>query len=258
MSEHFRLHVLPAGIGDALVLEYGTDDATSRVVIDGGVGKTAPVLAEFLGPTPDVELLVVTHIDNDHIQGALAMLEKRLCEPTIGDVWFNGFRHLPESPLESMGPVEGERLTNLIVDRGLPWNAHPAFAGGPVAVPDAAHPPVAVLPGGLSCTVLSPGPAELQALRPKWLPAVQEANLDPTAPLPEEELPPAGRLERMGSPDVAALAAQRTPPDTTEANGSSIALLVSWAGRSALLAGDAHPDVLSRCSSCRTTAARRT
>nr|NLI50659.1 hypothetical protein [Propionibacterium sp.] len=244
MSEHFRLHVLPAGIGDALVLEYGTDDATSRVVIDGGVGKTAPVLAEFLGPTPDLELMVVTHIDNDHIQGALAMLEKRLVEPAIGDVWFNGFRHLPESPLESMGPVEGERLTSLIVDRGLPWNAHRTFNGHAVAVTDPTHPPVAVLPGGLSCTVLSPGPAQLQALRPKWLPAVQEANLDPAALLPEEELPPPGRLERMGAPDLDALAAQKTPVDTTEANGSSIALLAAWAGRRALLAGDAHPDVL--------------
>jgi beta-lactamase superfamily II metal-dependent hydrolase len=244
MTDHFVLHVLPAGIGDALVLDYGTDDATSRILIDGGVTKTAPGLAEFLGPAPALELLVVTHVDNDHIQGALSMLEKRLVDPIVGDVWFNGFRHLPESPLESMGPAEGERLTTLIVERDLPWNAHEAFGGHAVAVADPACPPVAVLPGGLSCTVLSPGPAQLQALRPKWLPAVQEANLDPAALLPEEELPPPGRLERMGAPDLDALAAQKTPVDATEANGSSIALLVSWAGRTALLAGDAHPDVL--------------
>ena len=98
--------------------------------------------------------------------------------------------------------------------------------------------------GGLSCTVLSPGPAQLRALRPTWQSAVHEAHLDPAALLPEEELPPPGRLERMGAPDLEALAAQKTPVDSTEVNGSSIALLASWAGRTALLGGDAHPDVL--------------
>ena len=53
-DEVFRLHVLPAGIGDALVLDYGTTDELARVVIDGGVGKTAAPLAEFLGPTPKI------------------------------------------------------------------------------------------------------------------------------------------------------------------------------------------------------------
>ena len=67
-DEVFRLHVLPAGIGDALVLDYGTADVLSRVVIDGGVGKTAGPLADFLGPTPKIEMLMITHIDNDHIR----------------------------------------------------------------------------------------------------------------------------------------------------------------------------------------------
>ena len=52
-GEVFKLHVLPAGIGDALVLDYGTADMISRVVIDGGVGKTAGPLAEF--PRADTE-----------------------------------------------------------------------------------------------------------------------------------------------------------------------------------------------------------
>ena len=38
-NEVFLLHVLPGGNGDALVLEYGTDGDTHRVLIDGGVGQ---------------------------------------------------------------------------------------------------------------------------------------------------------------------------------------------------------------------------
>jgi hypothetical protein len=100
------------------------------------------------------------------------------------------------------------------------------------------------LPGGLKLTVLSPGHKQLNDLRKKWLPVVKEGGLDPTVPVAEEEPSPAGRLERMGGLDVEKLAAASTPQDSTEANGSSIALLAEWAGRSCLLAGDAHADVL--------------
>ena len=239
----FRLHVLPAGVGDALVLDYGTTNGLHRVVVDGGVKKTAEPLAGFLGPTPEIELLVVTHIDNDHIAGILHLLEADLSRPRLGDVWFNGFCHLP-GPLEPMGPVEGERLTSLMVARQLPWNTNPAFGGGPVTVGEAAAPRTATLPGGLSCTVISPGLDELRKLRATWAPVVQEADLDPARPVEPEPLPPAGRLERMGAVDLPLLAETRTPQDNKEANGSSIAFVASWAGRTVLLTGDAHPAVL--------------
>ena len=239
-GEVFRLHVLPAGVGDALVLDYGTEADVHRVVIDGGVGRIAQPLADFLGPTPQVEMMMISHIDNDHIAGLLKMLETGLIRAEIGDFWFNGFRHLPESGLEQMGPVEGERLTTFIVDHHIPWNANPAFAGGAVTRGAADEPLVATLPGGLACRVLSPGRQQLAKLRPKWVPAVQEADLDPAAPVAEEEPRPPGRLERMGAPDLVALAADRTPEDNKEANGSSIAIIAAWAGRTALLTGDAH------------------
>jgi beta-lactamase superfamily II metal-dependent hydrolase len=243
-DEVFQLHVLPAGIGDALVLDYGTADAVSRVVIDGGVGKTAGPLADFLGPKPKIEMLMITHVDNDHIMGALKMLEQRLNEPTIEDLWFNGYRHLPKSALQSMGPVEGERLTTLIVDRGLPWNANPTFGGHAVMTNGDTSPRVSTLPGGLACTVLSPGRQQLIEISKKWVEAVGEANLNPAAITPEELLRPPGRLERLGGVDVATLAAEKSPMDNKEANGSSIAVLAAWADRTALFTGDAHADVL--------------
>lgn len=248
MTDHFLLHALPAGIGDCLVLDYGTADASARVVIDGGLRGTGPALAEFLGPAPAIELLVVTHVDNDHIQGALRVLEEGLTHPTLGDVWFNGYRHLPGSRLQTMGPVEGERLTTHLVDHHLPWNASEPFGGGAVANAVPSSPPEAVLPGGLACTVLAPGLDQLRALRPEWGRAVREAGLDPGTPLrTEDPAQSSGTLERMGPeapPDVAALARDRSSDDTTEANGSSIVVLARWAGLSVLLAGDTHPQLL--------------
>ena len=75
----FRVEMRPAACGDCLWIEYGTPPATHIVVIDGGVGATAKDLANRIAQARaergvdvlDIELLVVTHIDNDHIGGVL-------------------------------------------------------------------------------------------------------------------------------------------------------------------------------------------
>jgi hypothetical protein len=237
-NEVFLLHVLPGGNGDALVLEYGTDGDTHRVLIDGGVAKSATGVGQFLGENADLELLVVTHIDNDHIAGVVKLLNQPH-PPVPQQVWFNGFRHLPETGLQAMGPIEGEKLTTLIVDRGYPWNT--AFNEGPVAT---TQPGIDTV-NGLQFTVLSPGMEQLRRLRQgtNWSDIVREAGLDPEVPPPPPP-PPAPGLERMGPPDVDTLAEQDTDADTTLANGSTIALLSEFAKRTCLLAGDAHSDVL--------------
>jgi len=240
-DESFRLHVLPAGNGDALVLEYGSGHDRQRILVDGGIPPAAARVKAFLGDDAELELLVVTHIDNDHIGGLLRLFEMP-APPRPADVWFNGYRHLPESSLQEMGPVAGEKLTMLILERGYRWNE--AFKRRAVKLGRAPESPlVCCLKGGLRCTVLSPGPDQLFRLRKEWAPVVREGGLDPAvaAPVPTPLTP---GIQRMGELDVATLAARTTPKDTTAANGSSIALLAEWAGRRCLLAGDAHPDVL--------------
>jgi glyoxylase-like metal-dependent hydrolase (beta-lactamase superfamily II) len=82
------VHALPAGIGDALLVEYGTTTTTHLVLIDGGTARAGRTLPALLYPKP-LELLVVTHIDNDHISGVLTMLDSTFA-PIPHDVWFNG------------------------------------------------------------------------------------------------------------------------------------------------------------------------
>ena len=65
----------------------------------------------------------MTHVDADHIDGVLELLRDEELGTTCGDVWFNGWRHLPDTPLESLGPVEGELLTRSDPrGRDLAWN----------------------------------------------------------------------------------------------------------------------------------------
>lgn len=241
------IEMLPARQGDALWVEYGSP--RRRILIDGGVEETWEPLRERVEKQPmderHFELLVVSHIDNDHIQGVLPLLE--LADElgvTFGDVWFNGFRHLPDTPIESLGPVEGERLTTLLVDKGLPWNER--FGGRAVVIPPGADAlPRIELDGGLSLTLLSPTPTQLERLRPVWKTIVDEHNLNPAVE-PEPPVPLPEGVEALGAmPDVDSLAAKPFKSDTTKPNGSSIALLLEVEdGPSALLAADAFPTVV--------------
>lgn len=84
--------MLPARNGTSLVIDYGTADSPRRVLVDCGPkgSNVASRLRQDLGPT--LELLVLSHIDNNAIGDAVDLLQNRDLE--IRDVWFNGYRHL--------------------------------------------------------------------------------------------------------------------------------------------------------------------
>src|SRR5262249_18112465 len=155
--------------GDCLWLEYGSAAHPHRVIIDGGTRRSYPALrSRILALKPEervIELLVITHVDLDHIGGAVRLLQDRELLVRYDDVWFNGYRHLEQAE-DMLGPVDGEALTLEIVTQKLPWNA--AFAAGPVLTPVAGPPVSRTLSGGLVLSVLSPTPTQLNTLKPKW------------------------------------------------------------------------------------------
>lgn len=237
----FRLEALPAREGDCLLLSYGEDkDRLSRIVVDAGHSSTGKALVEHLDAlnVTEIELLVVTHVDADHIEGVLDFLEAIEGRVVIGDVWFNGWRHLRDG-LEGFGPAQGERLTTLV--SGLNWNG--AVGGRAVRLGDDGAPvPLPALPGGMRMTVLSPSRAKLAKMEPVWEKACSAAGLVPGEGKADEHGRPG--LEPLGG-DVETLAARITKDDTAPANGTSIALLAEFGGVRVLLGADAHPDVLT-------------
>ncbi len=244
-----RIDILPAGHGDCLWIEYGDPQKPRRVLIDGGTtGTYKGALRRKLLAVPEeqrrFELLVVTHIDADHISGALELLEDESVRFPAADVWFNGYRHLPDEAPDTLGPVQGEKLTYRLLKLGVPWNV--AFHGRAVVVPQEGDLPRTKLEGDLSLTLLAPTLEQLANLKPKWECEVKEAGLDPNNPYaaPAE---PAGGFELLaaGPPDIEALTREPFSEDTAAANGSSIALLLDYEGHRVLLAGDAHPNALA-------------
>jgi beta-lactamase superfamily II metal-dependent hydrolase len=240
----FQIEMLPAREGDCLLLTYGQQGHERRVLIDGGRAATYDDLKTRLSRLTDrereFELLIVTHVDRDHIEGALKLLEDKSRPVEFRDIWFNGFDHLQNVKLETFGAVQGEKLTTAIITQRLPWNKR--FGGRAVEI-DPAFTPVE-LEGGLKLTVLSPNRKKLEALIPQWIKECEDAELIPGArPVPPPETP-AG-FEAFGARvNIETLAAEKFEYDNSKANGSSIALLAEYDGKRVLLAGDAHADLL--------------
>lgn len=251
MNSIFTIELLPARHGDAIWIEYGDSQAPHRILIDGGAQNStsdiiAGLISDRIEPTSkhDFELVVLTHIDADHITGLLRLFDDDSVSLRPRDVWFNGWDQLPD---DLLGAKQAERLSAAIERRDLPWNSD--FDGkavrlpGTLQKPDLDHLPVIELPGGMLITLLSPTYASLAALKPEWKAEVEKAGLVPGRP-PK----PPDRDDLLGADPMrlkpADLATERFEADDSVANAASIAFLAEFDGRSALLTGDASDDVL--------------
>jgi hypothetical protein len=250
------IEMLPAGHGDALVVEYGTRSDTHRLLIDAGTVHSWDAVRQRLLAMPDkrYEAFVITHVDEDHIGGAVRLLGDVDLRHRIADVWFNGFVHSKRGG-NVLGPIDGERLTRAIRDGDYRWNDPfprrlTAAVGGPVVVPSKGALPVFDLPGGAVLHLLSPTGPKLKRMATVWESVVTEAGLvagagtDRPARSPKPYHKPTSALPaRLTRQRLEALAAP-TDKDGSPANGASIAFLLEFDGKRILLGADAHPKPL--------------
>lgn len=243
----WSIEMFPAAQGDSLWIEYGDPQAPHRILIDGGMSPTYDHLRARLATLdPEdrhFELLVVTHVDADHIEGMVRLLGDRAMGVRAADIWFNGWRHISDA----LGPVQGEYLSALIEKNLVPWND--AFDGGAVVVPEDGALPVKTLAAGMTFTLLSPRRQELGTLAGVWKREVEKAGLVPGATgeafdrlLLDARLRPPP--DELGAIDVAALAEVEFEADGSEANSSSIVVLAEFEGKSCLLGADGVSGVL--------------
>jgi hypothetical protein len=256
------VEMLPGGNGDALVVEYGTDTDTHQLLIDAGTYHAwNGVRKELIRRDGDrYEIFVVTHVDEDHIGGAIAVLDDPDLSSRVGKVWFNGFVHC-ESGGNVLGPVNGEQLTQRIVSGPFEWNQGftpntfprkaSAHIGGPVVLPSNGDLLSTGLPGGARVVLLSPSGPKLKAMAEKWKKDVTKAGIGPGGGTPGHTWGPAARppvFEPLPNPldreTVKTLAAKKNT-DGSRANGSSIAFVLEYGGKRVLFGADAHAPQLT-------------
>jgi Metallo-beta-lactamase superfamily len=238
------IEMLPAEHGDCLWIEYGDPENPRRVLVDCGLRATYRELAERLRGRQEIgfELLVLTHIDADHILGAIPLLQE-VGPERFGDVWFNGWKHL--NPADALGALHGELFSAVLEDRRFQWNR--SWNGGAVVLPDDGALPQIELEGGLKLTLLSPTHERLADLSATWekeLKALEPGDTE--GALAALQCMPRFQPDALGPEriDVEALSEAPFQPDDSAANGSSIALLAEYGGKTLLLGADAFSPVL--------------
>lgn len=258
----FTIDMLPGGRGDALWIEYGKASAPHRVLIDGGIASTGKTLRQRIDDL-DVDdrrfdLLIVTHIDLDHIAGILKLITNPPEGLNFDNVLFNGWEQLvtaTELPDDGvLGPKLGERFSARLRQRKYPHNKK--FKDNLVAIRKSTGAlPKITLDGGMTITLLSPTLERLRKLLPVWEDEIEHAGLKPGSAGEE--------LEGIGHPDeaeeddedgvlgttkinVKKLADVKFKDDDSEANGSSIAVMAEYDGKRCAFLGDAYSSDIAK------------
>jgi hypothetical protein len=209
------LEAFNAAEGDALVVEWDGH----RMVVDGGPSngyrnRFKPVLQSLGG---HVDLLCVSHVDNDHIGGIERWLydlrdgEQGL--PSIGTLWFNAIiEELERAVAASQSAAHDAIVASIAQGRHVRDVARFLGLDDGGFVTSGMESTVA----GMRLRVLGPSQDRLDDLRKKW--------------------------ERTPLAKADAIIASYTDPSVP--NLSSIVLLAEYGGRSLLLTGDARGDDL--------------
>lgn len=247
-----KIDMLPAGEGDAILLEYGEPGKTHVVMVDTGqyyaTDELVPKINELTLAEKSIELMVVTHIDCDHLDGAVNMLMVDDAKLKIEEIWFNAYFHHADIPPDLMGAEHAEILSALIDKRKIPWNK--TLGGNPVAIKNSDELRTKTLKGGLKLTLLSPTTKTLTNLVDEWEKEVKKHGLVPGSREQALELmkdkPQYKPPDLMGDdgPDIDKLVDKNFKQHDTPANDASIAFLAEYDGRSCLFTGDANPKVL--------------
>jgi beta-lactamase superfamily II metal-dependent hydrolase len=238
----FEVEMLPAREGDCLWVRYGDAAKPKQLLIDAGRAATYKGLRSRLLALPPeqrtFELFIISHVDRDHIEGAMTLLEDAKLPIKFKQIWFNGYDHLKSATLEVFGAVQGERVTAALLKRKRQWNK--AWKGKAVALRGKTL-PTAKLDGGMKLTLLSPDRQKLLDLVPTWEAECKAAGIIPGSKARLVEQP---GIEHFGALDVEQLALTKFVSDTTKPNGTSIVVLAEYGGKRALFGADSHVDRL--------------
>ena len=205
---NIEIVMFPAGSGDCILLHFIKEHF--RILIDGGYVYTfnnyLKTYLERLGKMGEsIDLLIVTHIDRDHINGIKKFLKVNgdAKHPNIifvKEIWFNGFQNISgikcdaceeipfvekcvlenmaaqsidqdENGLKDISFGDAESLVELIVNNGYDWNT--SF-NKMVSRNDTLE----VVYGDINISILNPSEKELNNLTQEWIDELKKSSRD--------------------------------------------------------------------------------
>ncbi|AVB30195.1 ComEC/Rec2 family competence protein [Proteus mirabilis] len=237
------IRVLKANHGDCIMVSYEGESGVFNILIDGGpssafrygqrqryAGALCIALDDLKEKEQQVDLVILTHIDDDHINGLIKAFEKvDYLRQMSKSIWFNSSRMItryfnePEiaennilltddSPQTSV--QQGKDLETLLDEIGC--------ERAPLVMASQVH-----NAGPFTLKILSPNSEQLQKLLHKW-PAENEPGLTSSQ----------HNDYHLSLNDI--WAEDKFESDQSVYNGSSIAFLLEADNKKMLFLGDAH------------------
>lgn len=247
-----QISFLRASNGDAIFVSFDDFDGETRnILIDGGPGttyqfkdgkgKTQPgplkSLVEKLWKEDRViDLLVLSHIDEDHIEGLIRWFENDThASEMVRKVWFNSARTISAyfgnrekkrrllkfSPANSIltGVKQGIVFEDFLLRTNI-WDRTVIKSGDRIEV------------FGAQLEILSPNDAGLLRLENRW--TTEASGIETTGKATDYSIP----LKKLLSYD-------RFKEDSKVPNQSSIAFILTHSDRNYLFLADAHPTAVA-------------
>ncbi|MDN3548763.1 ComEC/Rec2 family competence protein [Mucilaginibacter aquaedulcis] len=244
-----RINFLPAYNGDAICINYVHQNVAVNILIDGGTKQTyqtkgkkntiisgsLKLLVEAIRERKEkVDLLILTHIDDDHVGGILKWFEiDQGATGLIGKVWFNsgkiiaGYLKEPEIKIPELSLVPQD-TTDTGINQGVTfekvireakiWDEGIITQGQCLNFK------------GSTFKILSPSKDGLKALHDKWF---REASDSMTSVATDYDQSLAYYLTALVS-----------DPDGSIHNGSSIAFIWVYDEKNYIFLADAHAETL--------------
>ncbi len=261
-----KLRVVQARFGDCMILESGYGKRRKYTLVDGGPsGVYEPYLRGELGKIAasggKLDLVVLTHVDTDHVIGLLEMVEKMKEDKDQGrppvipvsGMWHNAFSKILPEAAQAAERVELDMMVepppSIMEKTSEPAAEHAGVEEGLWALPEEygikEGRQLALLDAELAISRNPALPQRLVTLegaaRPVraagmrlWVLGPRQANLDRLRKTWLEWL--------MKNELSFAATGALVKPDTSEANLSSIMFLAESGGRRILMTGDGLGD----------------
>lgn len=241
------IKVFPAANGDCFLIKIKGETGIKHILIDGGKGelchsKLKDAFQNLEKNNQRIDLLIVTHIDDDHIGGIIKLYQDKAINDSIIDkVWFNSgtlISHIlngeelskreisiiPSPNSKEMSVRQGVTFEKLL-EKTNTWEKSLIYSGQKHFLDN------------IILNILSPDYETLKELNNKWDSEV-------------EKMKKKNKKKRMMSAftdyhkTIAELCSEEFNEDTSLFNKSSIAFILEYGDFKLLMLGDSHPSII--------------
>lgn len=246
-----KIKILKAFNGDSILISFKEGQKSRNILIDGGMsatyvkkgrndkleyGELKSTIDEIRERNEKIDLLVLTHVDDDHIGGILKWFEKdKDAYKLVGKVWFNSGRliseYFDEKEIEENLLIIPDESTLTSIRQGVKFEDYIQTNGIWDRRVLIALEYFEYL--GIKFKFLSPSPDKLKLLLGKWEKEAP-ASLDTSAEKNDYSLTLKEHIEKDNFKE-----------DTAVHNGSSISFIMTYQNKNFVFLGDAFPSVVT-------------